>query len=87
MGPGKTIEFSIRGNGLLGIKGLPTYSVQSEVTKIKNTKIICFYGVGEKDTLCPDLPHQQNIVTLTHNGGHRIDTNYNDLLKELHIIQ
>ena len=85
MAPTKTIEFSVRGNGIFGIHGLPTYNVQDEVNKIKNTKIICFYGVGETDTLCKNLQQQKNIVILTHTGGHQIGNNYADLFSELRI--
>jgi type IV secretory pathway VirJ component len=87
MAPTKTIEFSVRGNGVFGIVGLPTYPVQDEIKKINTTKIICFYGVDETDTLCKDnnLHLQHNIVIISHTGGHRIDTNYTDLLKELHL--
>ncbi len=59
--------------------GLPT---MPEVSRITGTPVLCIYGEGEDDSLCPKLdPKKVKVVKLP--GGHHFDGNYERLAQEI----
>jgi type IV secretory pathway VirJ component len=53
-----------------------------EVERISGMPVLCIYGEGESDTLCPTLdPHKVTIVKLK--GGHHFDGDYASLAKAI----
>ncbi len=59
--------------------GLPT---MPEVSRITSTPLLCIYGEGEDDSLCPKLdPQKVKVVKLP--GGHHFDGNYDRLAQEI----
>ena len=53
-----------------------------EVERITGMPVLCIYGEGETDTLCPKLdPHKVTIVKLK--GGHHFDGNYAGLAQAI----
>ncbi len=53
-----------------------------EVTRITGTPVLCIYGEGDNDSLCPKLdPGKVRIVKL--NGGHHFNGDYAGLAREI----
>lgn len=53
-----------------------------EVERISGIPLLCIYGEGETDTLCPKLdPHEVTIVKLK--GGHHFDGDYAGLARAI----
>ena len=48
--------------------------VLPELRKLGATRLVCFYGADEKDTLCPDLTPPAIVVKMS--GGHHLDGAY-----------
>jgi type IV secretory pathway VirJ component len=53
-----------------------------EVERITGIPVLCIYGEGESDTLCPKLdPHKVSVVMLK--GGHHFDGDYAGLARTI----
>jgi type IV secretory pathway VirJ component len=76
LGPGHAVDFEF--HLLDWLEGSPEKTarpVLPEVEKLRGTKLFCFYGEEERDTLCKDLaPSLATVVRLK--GGHHFDGNY-----------
>jgi type IV secretory pathway VirJ component len=88
MGPSHTAEFKFHLTDWLGgssdKNALP---VKPEVEKLKGTKILCFYGEGEKDTICPELD-TNSTKAVPLKGGHRVGGNFEPIVQEvLHAVK
>ncbi len=58
-----------------GSKGTAERPVLPEVEKLRGKKVLCVYGSGEKDSLCPEVGHDlAESVRLP--GGHHFGGNY-----------
>jgi len=60
--------------------------VPPEIEKIKDAKILCFYGEKDKDAICQDLDPSR-VTSIPMGGGHRIAGRFEgvaqDILKEI----
>lgn len=76
LGPGTSTSFEFHLSDWLGggARG-NARPVKPEVEKLGNTKVLCFYGREEKDSLCPELdPTQVTLQPLE--GRHHFGGNY-----------
>jgi hypothetical protein len=79
---GKTADFEIHVSGWLGQSG-GEQTVSPELAQIPKNKVLCIYGVDEKDeTACTNLQHNEaNILELS--GGHHFDQDYPKLTRQI----
>ena len=88
LGPGRQVDFEFHltdwlGNSTAG----PTYPIRPEVQKLKGTRLICFYGEEETDSLCRDLePALAKIVVMkgAHHFGGDYDAIAEAILRQAH---
>jgi type IV secretory pathway VirJ component len=75
LGAEHTAGFRFRVSDLWGgaRKGEPP--VMPEVRKLAAVALVCFYGVEETDTLCPELTASRHVAVKL-GGGHHFDGNY-----------
>jgi type IV secretory pathway VirJ component len=83
IGPAKTVEFEFHVTDWLGnVARNNSYNVLPEVEKLKETKMICFYGNSETDSLCPMMNSKlTTIVTLS--GGHHLGGSYQKIAERI----
>jgi len=56
--------------------------VVPELEKLRGLRILCFYGTGDKETVCNDL--DQGLVTaFPIEGGHRFGNRYGPIAEEI----
>lgn len=83
LGPSPTVDFEFHlTNWLGGSQGKKALPVKPEVEKLKGMKILCFYGEGDKDTICPELDTSLAIV-IPEKGGHRVRSNYDPIVQKI----
>jgi type IV secretory pathway VirJ component len=79
LGPAHRVDFEFHLSDWLGGgegSGLPTLpEVQAVVAQ--GAKVMCVYGEGETDTICPDLPQGPTVVRLS--GGHHFGSRYDEI--------
>jgi type IV secretory pathway VirJ component len=83
IGPGRTAEFEFHLTDWLGggAKG-KTYPLLPEVEKLSGTKVLCFYGDEEEDTLCTD-PAFGKVGTIPLSGGHHLGGHYRSIAETI----
>ncbi len=76
LGPSANAQFEFHLTNWLGGAAPETnYPVLPEVQKLKGTRMLCFYGDEENDSLCKKLdPRLAKVVE--RKGGHRLGGNY-----------
>ena len=76
LGPGRRADFEFHlAEWLERSSGGTTYPIRPEVEKLKGTRLLCFYGEEETDSLCRDLgPTVAKVVAMR--GGHHFAGNY-----------
>lgn len=80
IGPSPTVDFQFSLTDWLGDFSRKTsLPVLPEIEKLKETKILCFYGEDEKDTLCRSIV-QDNCKIIPLKGGHRIGAKYEPIV-------
>jgi type IV secretory pathway VirJ component len=79
LGPGKRTQFEFHFSEWLGLADESTaLPVKPEVNKLRGRNILCFYGAGERDSLCPDL--EQSLAELiVMPGGHHFGGRYREI--------
>lgn len=79
LGPARTVDFEFHLTDWVTDSARKTAQpVLPEVEKLRGTKVLCFYGSEEADSLCRDLaPSLARGVLLK--GGHHFDGNYQAL--------
>jgi len=79
LGPGKRTQFEFHFSEWLGRADESTsLPVKPEVNKLRGRNILCFYGAGEKDSLCPDLePDLAELIVMP--GGHHFGGRYGEI--------
>ena len=58
------------------------FPVKPELEKLRGTKVICFYGVKEKDSLCHALDPRDFTIIRTP-GGHHFGGKYHDIAETI----
>ena len=81
MGLDPTIDFQVTPLDLLRRNAPAEVPVRSEVERV-GKRILCFYGVRDKDSLCRELPLSVAIA-IAEPGGHHFDVNYDDLARTI----
>jgi len=72
LGPGHTVDFQFHLTDWLVARRRPTsLPVLPEIAKLGSTRIICFYGKGDSDAVCPELD-PTHVTSIELPGGHRI---------------
>jgi len=76
LGPGRRADFEFHLTEWLGRPSEETtYPIRPEVEKLKGTRLLCFYGEAETNSLCRDLgPALAKDVAIS--GGHHFGGNY-----------
>ena len=59
----------------------PQFAVKPEVDKLRGDRVVCIYGVDEKDSLCPQLGAGFTIIA--EPGGHHFAGNYDALVDSI----
>lgn len=77
---GANFQFHLR-DMLRSGPGPDDVPVMPELRKLGATKIVCFHGADEKDTLCPDLAPPAVVVKMS--GGHHLDGAYEEIGKRI----
>jgi len=81
MGLDPTIDFEVTPFDLLRRNAPAEVPVRNEVERV-GKRILCFYGVHDKDSLCRDLPPSVAIA-IAEPGGHHFDVNNDDLARAI----
>ncbi|MCG3119356.1 MAG: hypothetical protein ALAOOOJD_01748 [bacterium] len=83
LGPSPTAQFEFHLSSWLGEgQASSAFRVLPELQKLKGTKIICFYGDEERDSLCKTLdPGLAKCIE--RKGGHRLGGNYAPVAEEI----
>ncbi|GAB2690084.1 hypothetical protein GCM10027037_11240 [Mucilaginibacter koreensis] len=75
LSPSKSTDFKVHWLEMLSIVTLKhKYNVPSEIAKIKDVPVACFFGKQEQDISASLLPESCNIVYV--NGGHRYENSF-----------
>jgi type IV secretory pathway VirJ component len=82
LGLGSGADFEFHVVDWLGLKGHSSLPVQPEVDKLKKKDMLCFYGAGDKDALCPQL-RSDLIHSYSLKGGHRIGSNFEPIVEAI----
>ncbi len=86
LGPGLQVDFEFHLSNWLGSSSKTALPTMPEVMKLGDTRLLCFYGEKETDSLCPDI-HGDNFKKLALSGAHHFGGNYSaitqDILDEL----
>ncbi len=83
LGPSHEVDFEFHlTNWVGGSQGKKALPVKPEVEKLKGMKILCFYGEGDKDTICPELDTSLATV-IPEKGGHRVRSNYDPIVQKI----
>ena len=83
LGPSHDVDFQFHlTNWIGGSQGKNALPVKPEVEKLKDIKILCFYGEGDKDTICPELDTSL-VVVVPEKGGHRVRSNYDPIVQKI----
>ena len=83
LGPGKTASFEFHLSDWLGgdAEGLP---IAPELAKLQETKVFCFYGEKERDSLCRELPPGNKLLKpVPLAGGHHFGGNHEQLAEQI----
>jgi type IV secretory pathway VirJ component len=83
LGPTARVEFEFHvGNWLGGGDGKNELPVRPEIEKLAGSRILCFYGEEERDSLCPDLP--TSLVTAVQlKGAHHFGGDYGTIAEAI----
>jgi type IV secretory pathway VirJ component len=84
LGPGLTADFEFHLTDWLGnLSSKTARPILPEVEKLKEMKILCFYGEEEKESLCKDLTGNL-VVQVPFPGGHHFDGDYQDIAERIY---
>jgi type IV secretory pathway VirJ component len=57
-------------------------AVRPEIEKLKDIKILCFYGQDDQDVLCPELSPEL-VTAISLKGGHRIGGDFDPIVQQI----
>ena len=79
----RTIDFQVTPFDLLRSRPTPVeIPVRDEVEKLRDTRVLCIYGVREEDSLCRELPPLL-VVRVPEPGSHHFAGNYDQLARTI----
>lgn len=82
LGPAKKTQFEFHFSEWLGRADESSLPVKPEVARLRGRNILCFYGAGETDSLCPDL-EQDLAERIIMPGGHHFGGRYEEIADRL----
>jgi type IV secretory pathway VirJ component len=82
LGPETSVDFEIHPGDFLNMGSNNARPILPEIEKLKGSKILCFYGEDEKDSLCRELPAGVAEV-VQMKGGHHFGGDYQKITKEI----
>jgi len=75
----ETADFEIHLSDMLNLNSAEKYSVINEVSKIKNSKLVCFLGDEESETVRKKF-EASGIKVITLTGDHHFNNNFNSIV-------
>jgi type IV secretory pathway VirJ component len=75
LGPGLQVDFEFHLSNWLGSSSKKALPVMPQIRQLSNTRLLCFYGEQEKESLCPNL-HGGNFKRVVLTGAHHFGGNY-----------
>jgi type IV secretory pathway VirJ component len=79
LGPGRKTEFEFHlSEWLSGKEGAEAKPVLPEVEKLRGKKLLCVYGSGERDSICPEMGRDL-AETIRMPGGHHFGGQYESI--------
>jgi len=82
LGPSETASFEFHVAEWLGHDDDSALPVAPEVARLAGTKILCFYGQDESDSLCPKLPPGA-VKLFPEQGAHHFGGHYDVLARSI----
>ncbi len=82
LGPGREASFEFHVSEWLGLRAAKERPVRPEIVKLKGTRVLCFHGKDEADSLCPTLPPGVATSVLL-GGGHHFGGDYEAIAKRI----
>jgi type IV secretory pathway VirJ component len=70
--------FEVSAAGWIRLGAAPSMPVAPELARIASVPVLCVYGEGERDSLCPSLT-QSNVTPLKVGSGHHFGGDYRTL--------
>jgi len=56
--------------------------VRGEIERLRDKRVLCFYGLNERDSLCRELSPGLAIA-IAEPGAHHFNGNYDDLARTI----
>ena len=79
LGPGRKTEFEFHlSDWLSGMEDASAKPLLPELEKLRGKRMLCLYGAGEKDSLCPELGHDL-AESMRMPGGHHFGGQYESI--------
>ena len=78
LGPGLQVDFEFHIGDWLESSSKSARPTMPEMMKLKNTRLLCFYGDHESESLCPKL-QGDNFKKVALPGSHHFGGNYTQL--------
>jgi type IV secretory pathway VirJ component len=82
LGPGLQVDFEFHLSNWLGSRSKTALPTMPEVMKLGNTRLLCFYGEKETDSLCRNL-QGNNLKKVALPGAHHFGGNYAQLAETI----
>jgi len=82
LGPGLQVDFEFHLSNWLGSSSKTALPTMPEVMKLGNTRLLCFYGEKETDSLCRNL-QVNNFKKVALPGAHHFGGNYAQLAETI----
>ena len=79
LSPDETADFEIHLSDMLNLNSTEKYSVIKEVSKIKNSKLVCFFGDEESETVRKKF-EASGVKVITLTGDHHFNNNFNSIV-------
>jgi type IV secretory pathway VirJ component len=81
LGPGRKTEFEFHlSEWLSGSEGAAAKPILPEVEKLRGKNMLCVYGAGEKESLCPEMGHDL-AESMRMPGGHHFGGQYESIAR------
>ena len=82
LGPGMEVDFEFHLSNWLASSSKTALPTMPEVMKLDNTRLLCFYGEQETDSLCPNI-RGDNFKAVVLAGSHHFGGNYSAIVQNI----
>jgi type IV secretory pathway VirJ component len=83
LGPGLNAKFVFNIGDWLSSSSSGKYEILPELSKVKNTKVLCIYGEEESESLCPKTKDLKFVETFEMSGGHHFGGDYEKIVQRI----